>query len=546
MGPIDKPIHVQRERPVFSSPVHVLATSAISAVRYCYYQARDTVTSTIRKVHDAALNVYAYVLTTQGVSNAIGRVLSVVAQDSGSQEKLERAQDAVRTDVNGDYYIENARFLGVYVTSFLQSALTNASVMPRHLQAPWLRELVWQKPDATYALKAKGVAFKVLLEQHHELISRHIECALLKGFCAFGERIQRLQSNNRFVFLELVKDLIKEGKDYIEECTKNVQKAFDERHAIERIIEVAFSLFLPNGHEDLDLPVRQSLAPYVKPILFAMIKDEIMPQVIEEALLIAKTPYVKTLMINEGLELEKINIEREYHPNVPALTTDYPSYKVRELEELLHPAMQVGFSYVMPDAHSLIKQASGVLAPAAAKTMIEELPKIHLQEIVRMGLEKLPLALNETGSWSVVEGRRIFTAGQFLFPHTEEAKLQIDARMAEKTRLELERLNDLVTTTGANPQRLLQVFQSKICRTNHAEYVHPSDSSGMISGLVNKVASFYGTFTKKAASMLMEQGNVREFIRSLNQGIVTKLRLPEHDRMYLVFSDTILNLLATN
>ncbi len=563
VGPIQQiPVHASSEPHFFravQSSLTVLfvatqkqivssAQNCYDTCHFCVHTIATTVESTVVKVHSLFMNTYAAVFESRYLYSAVTRILSLLVFDKGSHEKLEAARELVASDVNGDYYVEIARFLGDYVSQFLKSAMENGCTMPEEMRAPWLAELLWQKPDGSYTYTFKGQVLKALVCENQELLARYIELGLLPGFANFAKRIQTIQSQNQFALLDLTKELLQVAKEHIQSCDPAFEASsrtvVSEAEAIQNVIETALSIFLPKGAKDLELPVRDSMVKHVGPYLYSVIKTEVLPRLLEVGLEVAKTPYVKTLLLNEGLTLEKINIEREYHPLVPALSNVYPQQKRKELEELLVPCLQVGFNYVMPESNGLLKQAPGILAPSTAITMIEEMPKIHLQDIVRLALEKVAVVLDDGGAWNVRAGKRYFQQSEFRFEHTQEMKLYNDARLQEKTVAEQARLDELVRTTGADPQRLFQLFQSTLCRTNHAVYVAPSDGSeSYISSALSRVSSFYGDLTKRVAEVLVQKGSVREFIRQLNQGIANKLLLAEHERVYVLFSECILKMI---
>lgn len=573
IGPIQQsPIHIPHALPSvaaqkggFLPALAAIQAMGISAATYCWdsvvvtvVDVATTAKAVVGKIHVLFLNMYASALASRPMQTALSRILSLVVFDKESSQKLDAAKARLASDVNGDYYIETARFLGAYISEFLKSASENGTTMPKELRSPWLDDLLWIKPDGSLAYTFKGQLFSVLVTQNTHVFARYIELALLQGFARFSHHIQKVQSQNRFVFLDLVKDLLVEARSHVELCMRATyfpeeQSAFSKAHVQEQessvsreLVETALRLFLPNGACDIELPVRDSLVPYVGPYLLSRLVGQVFPQLIADGLTLAKTPYVKTLLLNEGLMLEKINIEREYRPLVPALNHAYPAHKFKELVDVLQPCFQVGVDYALPDFTSVLKNelAMGIFAQASAQTMVEEMPKISLQEIVRLSLEKLCLALDEGGVWSVVDGKRTFEPSAFHFEHTQEQKRVNDERLQQKTAAEHARLQHLVQTTGDDPQRLFQLFQSTLFRTNHAVFVPPSSGSkSFLGSALERVASFYGNVTKQAAGVLVHQSNVKEFIQRLNQSIPGKLLLPEHDRMYAVFSRVILKLL---
>lgn len=562
---LESPPYCLPPKSYFSPALAAMQSIGGSYATYCWDKVvvqvvsiAATVKAVVAKVHVLFLNMYAVALASKPLQSAITQILSLVVFDKESTQKLDAARAKLTSDVNCDYYIETARFLGSYVSQFLKSACENGTTMPVELRSPWLDELLWKKPDGSFAYTFKGQVFSTLVTQNTPLFARYIELALLQGFGRFSQTIQKIQSQNRFAFLDLVKDLLVDARGHLELCQQaaqdpEAQNAFSkavlqqqENVLIKDLIDTSCALFLPNGADDIELPIRDSLVPHIGPFLLSLLKSDVFPQLVSDGLKLAKTPYVKTLLVNEGLMLEKINIEREYRPLVPALNHGYPAHKFKELVDILQPCFKVGVNYALPDFNSVLKNdlAMGVFAQASAQTMVEEMPKISLQEIVRLGLEKLCLALDETGVWAHVNGKRTFQPSAFRFEHTQEIKAANDERLKQKTAFEHARLLNLVQTIGDDPQRLYQLFQSTLFRTNHAVFVPPSSASKSLFGSVlERVASFYGNVTKQAAGVLVQQSNVKEFIQSLNQSIPGKLLLPEHDRAYVVFSRVILKLL---
>lgn len=504
----------------------------------------STVHDVCAKVHVLFLHMYANILDSKPMHTLLTRVLTLVVYDKGSTQKLEAARKVLASDVNGEHYAQTARFLGSYVSQYLKSAVEHGTTMPEELKSPWLKELLWKKPDGTLAYTFKGKLFSLLVLENTDLFSLYIELALLGGFERLATHIRSKQNEDTFAVLHLLKDLLFEATGHLRGCLAKKEEpiAEQEQVVVADTIETLFSLLLPNI-DDLELPLRDSLLPHVRPFLVSLLKTEVFPQLLMDGLALAKTPYVKTLLINEGLMLEKENIEREYRPLVPALNLAYPQHKAKELEQILQPCFQVGLSYALPDFNSILKNdtAVGLLAGAAAEAMIEELPKISLQEVVRLVIEKTLPALNEGGVWGVVDGKRAFQPAAFRFEHSQEVKLANEAQLAQKLSAERVRLEYLRTTTGANPLRLFQLFQSTIFRTNHAIYAQPEqESTSWFGSALTSALTAYSKVTNQVAQVLVQRSSIKEFINKLNLSIPSSLLRPEHERIYAVAAKVIL------
>ncbi len=544
----------------FFTPVHVIskqvAVSAFSSLadsfRFTIVSLVDGVKALIAKVHFCFLNTYADVLGSSTMHKAMTSLLSLVVFDKGVEAKLADARTRLLHDVNCDYYLQTAQFFGLYVSQYMKSAFMHAPTMPKELRSEAMTQMLWQKPDGSLTYTFKGQAMLALVSENEELIAKYVELNFLEGISHFAERLHKIQSQNQFAFLDFVKDLIDKAKGHLYECDyarkypENIRPSTlpSDNTLTSDLIEAGLSIFLPKGAKSLVLPIRDSLQDYVGEFVYSLLKTQILPDLLQEGLTLAKTPYVKNLLLSEGLRLEKINIEREFRPSVPLLKTEYPPKKLKELEKTLYNCLYTGFSYLIPDLLPTFASqlAPRTLAASGAEAMAEELPLISFQEIVRLIIEKMLVALDEGGQWKGKDGLQYFEHSEFRFEHTAATKLHNEIRLKEKTIFEQQRLLELAETTGADPKRLVQLVQSKAFRTNHAVYEHNTPGN-FVSSFFAPLGSLYSNLTKQVSSVGVSRSGIPDLIQSLNRRIATQLQLPEHERIYTIFVYCVLDLL---
>ncbi len=517
-----------------------------------------------KKVHDFFLTLYAQILESKPFEIVSKRLLTLFIMDKDSERKLQEAKANIAWDHNSAHYMETARFFGKYVTSYLKSALANAKTMPDELRMPWMRELLWETPEGKLAFTLKGKILETAVLENEELIQRYVELNVLKGCARFAEKIHKIQSDNEFVFLDLVKDLLgvadshlmrlDQAKRHPEHAVVDeVPLAQQEEEAKTALIKKAMEIFLPNGIEDFELPIRASFQTRVADVLYSLLEQRVLPTLIEEGLLIAKTPRVKSMLIYQGLMLEKVNIEVESKPDIPGLRTDYPPTRLKELEEALHGTLYNGFSYAIPDQFSnfVTQVAPRTLASSGAETMAEVLPLISLQEVMRILMEKMLPCLDEGGRW---EGKgsliHFVSSDDFHFEHTLDQKLQNDRIREERTREELAKTALLAETAANDPKRIFQLVQSKVFRRNHAIFVPkekeaPQNLLGTIfQPIVSSIVGVYDGFSKHASQWGVEKSGIPDLLTTVNTRMAKDLLDPKHERIFPLFANHVVKLLG--
>ncbi len=543
----------------FFTPLALVAKGELSGWRISLvHSAHDLV----KKIHNFFLSLYATILESKPFELVTRRLLTLFIMDKDSERKLQAAKAAIAWDHNSAYYIETSRFFGKYVTAYLKSAIAHAKTMPDELRMPWMRELIWETPDGALAFTIKGKIFETALHENEELIARYIELNMLKGFERFAEKIHKIQSKNTFAFLDLVKDLLgvadshlytlDQAKRHPEHAAEDVPLAVQEEEAKNALIKKAMQIFLPNGVEDFDLPIRASFQTRVGDVLYSLIEKRVMPTLIEEGLLIAKTPRIKSMLVYQGLMLEKVNIEAESKPDIPELRTDYPPTRLKELEEVLHGTLYNGFSYAIPDQFSnfVTQIAPQTLASSGALTMAEVLPLISLQEVMRILMEKMLLCLDEGGRW---EGKGSLTqfvsSNDFQFEHTLSQKLANDRIRRERTEEELAKTAHLAEIAANDPKRIFQLVQSKVFQRNHAVFVpkekpqEPNLLATIFTPIFQPIVNLYDGFSKQAAQWGVEKSGIPDLLTTVNTRMAVDLLDPKHERLFPLFANHVVKLL---
>ncbi|MBS0636398.1 MAG: hypothetical protein JSS12_02710 [Verrucomicrobia bacterium] len=482
--------------------------------------------TTTTKVKTVFLNFYASILASDLFRDVTRKVVSLVFFDRGSEQKLTRAREILMPrDVNREQYLASSKFIASFVGEMLDDMFMHGPNMPRQIRPEWLDELVWQKPDGSFVYTLRGQIAHNLVRENRALIERYIELSLLQIFSRIAERIQTVQSRNVFISLEATQEILAVVTEHLSGCEgQNKPKAADSAEDIAQIIRMALELTLPDRGVDIELPIHERLEPYIKSFLFSLLENELLPQLVQEGLIQARSRLVKIQGFNQALTKVKENLSQEYRPEVPPSVSSFPPEKLSRLEDVLNACLTVSFTYLLNDYETILKSDLAVekIAKAGAVAMVEKLPKIMLQEIVRTGLEELPEALSNVR-----------------FIHTLEADQAQKLKQEAKLRDEENRMVDLIRTTGEDPKRLFQLLQATLFFTNKPVYTPPTERSRW-SGLT----ALYGKVTQAVAQKMVEYSSIQEFILRINQSASHKLFLAEHDRLYILVAKKVLSLIS--
>ena len=157
------------------------------------------------------------------------------------------------------------------------------------------------------------------------------------------------------------------------------------------------------------------------------------------------------------------------------------------------------------------------------------------------------VALNKEGEWKEEQGVTLFKEKVLQFEHTQVAKDFNDEQMRLLLKQERDSMLELARTTGNDPKRIYQLVQSKALGINHAEYEPAPEASSPsvlsfigVTSAANTIGKICKGIGKQVAVGLVKQTYAVEFIRQINQGCVTKLVLPEHDKLIVIAMECIL------
>ncbi len=486
-------------------------------------------------MHTFFLQCYAAILGSNTFNTSALRLLSLVFFDKNSEKKLQDAKDKLAQDPASDYYFEAAKVISEYTIQFLLTAIEEMRPFP------WMKELIWEKPDGKMAYTILGQTLLTACTKHKILFSRYIELNLIQAFANFAKKIREIDDKRSFVLLDFVKDGLKEAREHLEFCQQEVRGqekkekddfATREEQLASQVIEGAFNLFFPNGEKDLQLPVRDSLIVYVKRFIYPFAKDSLVPKLVAEAFEFVKHDFVKTRLVREAIEAIKTHVETaKAPPEKPeeVHTQEYPGKK--KLQNRFKKSINCSVRYLIPDSlpRLLALSLPDLIAKVATQALIKGVPGRSLQDLVPLAVQRLLSALTEDGKWDdkglQLKGRQVhFTHKQFCFPLPPAPKEHSDKLFKDKLSEEQRRLRELIDTTGDNLDGLVNIIQVALGTKR------PKQST-----------SWWGSLSGFLSQKTVTLAGAPEIIKDLNNALADKMLLPVHDRLIVVLLDCAVN-----
>ena len=487
-------------------------------------------------------------------------VSSFIVEDNSSAEKIVQAKQHLFEKTRTQVYNETAHTLSKYLIKYLRHSLDNAFEMHATVRPGWVSALSWQKPDGSMTFSLVGRLLRTYLKENEALVERYIELNILKRISCFVDIMQKVQSEKRFAFLDLLRGFIAtNGKAHFYECNAKARHLAEHpptdlelanmardlqvlngrfKTSFDVIAEVVMKMLFPQGEKDIELPMSATPASYLQHYLFELLKQEALPKVMTTGFSIATTEYAKYVIMLEGFKLLGKAVDQELHRNVPQLEIHYP--QLAELSIALEDALPEIFDYGDPNfiPSSISSIAQKKLADKSADKMGEKLQTMTLQELVLMGLDKLLPALNDGGRWVEEEGQKRFLQQPFQFEITLDDKREKERQYQVKTERAKQDLTEYVASIGTTRHGIEQLFQYAVFGANSPHYYEPQQSSTVWE----KISDFYHRVTKQVAATGVSQMGLVERLGRLNQALLGKMMRPEHHKLYIEFAQAVLEL----
>lgn len=465
------------------------------------------------RVHDLYHRLSVSFIDASFTPRLFGRVLSLIVTDQRSAEKIAALQDSFKI-TQKPVFTESAKFLSHYAMEYLKFHLEHAVTLDEINRPSWLQAIVSERGGEKRGYTCIGRVLSSYVANNSEMIGRYIELNILGLFSRLAKFVQELESGNQYILHDLVKTSLEKVTNHFYDCSakakpesKDVnEKAIAlilsedeekariefETHFFKALSEALITICLPQGGKELELPMRSVLASYLHDTIYNVLKNEVLPDVLEQGFKEFSKASAKHALFIEVIESIRRLIYNKVDSQSATHQTDYADQA--KLEDVVQGCM-VGFHYYMNGSKTINYLPQRRLACYFAYKICEKLRHYKLQQFMQDGVEKMLPLLNEGGAWKEEGERKVWVMAPITFNCSLHDNIESVKMMNQRA---IERGKQLNALMDKPEQELTQ----------------NGGWTGMLFGLFLSVY-------KKIATADEQNG--------ITRAVVNKMMLPEHE-----------------
>lgn len=519
------------------SPFNVAKTICSKTFSYCrrvvYYSGSSVFAfakeTTLKAYEIFMLFSYRAVRSDMSVGILSKLVDFFIKDNDYDQKNAELIAHIQEKSVNAAYFFELEKFISTYTITGLKNTFLQACEMESAARASWVNTHIVTEDD--YTLLGKMLC--ALLERHESVIRKALAHFILKILSNLIDSVQKVQSENTFATLDLILNALNLVPNHFQECKvrERLQAAGDfqsQNLEIQNVIKFQFcksltaailQIILPNGANELDLPVSKTLASYLSVGIFNQLQAKL-PNTLLKGFEKVFEPDRKKDIFYQVLKLMHRIIDVE-HPVIDENAIKMCYERLQELADSLYASTSAFLDYADPTVMSwLVKYiATSKLSQLTAKKMVEELERDTLQDIIVLAIKKLLPVINRGGKW--VDER--FEMAPIPFIKTEAEFGAVHAARLQKNARRDQKIQVLLDTIGQDPKGIVQ---------KRASRADPENNGGIMAA----IASYAQSASQNLLYNVLNLADLQGRIHRINLAILQKMGRPEHE--VLIFDIT--------
>lgn len=499
----------------------------------------ELVKYTVKKVQACFAFFYDLLMKSHFIERGVEKLVSLFVFEKEVLDAVQAEKALLDQKTGSQVASEFCKLQARYIGSFLETSLDKAKEWEVEKRPPWISSLLTEEAEGLH-FTLVGHTIASYVKNKKTFIEKVLELQFLKVFSQLNDRFHKLQHENNFVVHDQIQEMLTKVTTHLNTCTARRvlgQEVPLNEIDFQQIAEDVLHILLPNGEQDLELPVRHFIAKPLRKKIFHLLKTELVPLGIQKLFSKLTRPLSRDqLLLAAFTSLYKIVEEEQLH--APHDDTVYE--RENEVQKALYNAFLAFIEYIDPSiAPKLVKDfLLQKIATAASKQLCKELKKRPLQRLLKMGLKQIALESNPGGAWEKTRDKISFSEVPFTFVITQQDREE-RARLKEEKRLKLQHdLEELLSNIGKEGKGLKKIAKESLAKPKEG------DATSFLWRPVSFAQNLLHRVSDKTVDTGFEVARVTEKIQVLSATILEKMRDPEHETIVIDLANTLIQLLT--
>lgn len=534
-----------------SKAISLVSIAVTDSASYLFELTKDAVLST----HTIFLDLYRQLVYSDRFAAYLARFIQYNIYPNNLLEQAQACRAEITLKTGSAICCEVARVGTEFAFAFLKEHVGNIESFEPSVRPDWVQKYLFC--DNHYTLT--GSVVKKLVAANEQLCKTVIEYTLLKLLGNIHDHLQKIQSQQvqgdalasdrqHFPLLDFLTDVLQnlavhfsDSPDIIV-ASKEKQKPF-----YKALADALIPIGLPNGAQDLELPVSKTVASYLSVYIFDAIKDEAMPLVLNDLYDLARTKECKNILFLHALTALHEFIDQEHPVQVSGIPVQYHS--VGMLSKAIHDALSSFLGYANLDPGFLnwivTRFAPQAVGRHAAESICRELEKRSLQQLLLEGLQKLLEDLNPGGKWQ----DDYFQMAEVKFIKTAKEADLVKQTQQEKIALQDAKIAELLQKTGLDPKGLMLAAKSQIyAAPNNKEPSDAIENQWAVTRFARAVGSSFVQGYQLVSHGALKGGfaltDLPARINKLTITMCEKMKEPRHELLFFDIAQSAVQILV--
>jgi hypothetical protein len=532
--------------------ISLVSTAVVDSAGYLFELTKDAVLST----HVIFLNLYRQLKYSDHLAHYLARFVQYNIHGNDLQQKVQACRAEIALKTGSPVCCEVARVGTEIAFAFLKEHVCNIESFDPSLHPDWVQKYLFRENHYTLT----GNIAKKLIDANEQLCKTVIESTLLKLLGNIHDHLQKVQSQGahgdagaahreHFPLLDFLTDALENLAVHFSDSPDTAVAPKDKQEPFYKALaESLLPIALPNGAQDIELPVSKTVASYLSVYIFNAVKDEALPLVLNDLYDQIRSKECKDLLILQALTALHEFIDQE-HPQQASSGLPVQYHSVGKLSKAIHDALSSFLGYANLDPGFLnwilTRFAPQAVGSHAAAAICKELEKRSLQQLFLEGLQEGLKEINPGGKWQDDH----FLMAQVTFTKTIQEAAHIKRLRQEKLALQDAEIAKLLQEIGLDPKGLMLAAKNQIYAAPNSK--EPSDTienqwaiTRLARAFGSSLAQGYQLVSHGALKGGFALADLPARINKLTVTMCEKMKEPRHELLFFDIAQSAVQILV--